>query len=363
MSFWTMLSCCFATSPAKEIRPKAQVSLNGTKITALLDTGSSVTLVNSKYKKTIVLRGTNAAVPPAVRLCGADGKELITSGCFSIRTTLGPVNTFHNILFVDNLQVPCILGMDFMGKSNIILDTRRQIICIARPKKTDYVLMTTTKTHLPANSETLINLPSPVSFVQGLVESKTGLPEGVHVMDGITSSVDGQVGLVVANFSHLSVNLPPASALARLTIDANLQVKPLTECLSVTAAVPRIVSTSHVDKIDLSTIPSKYVAHYRSLLRSYADVFSKNDLDIGHCRSLPHRVRMRDPHRITSINQYRLPHHLKGVAIDYVKKLLAAGVVRKSTSVFNSPLMLVKKPHADPKKPLAEQYRLVHNYV
>ena len=25
--------------------------------------------------------------------------------------------------------------------------------------------------------------------------------------------------------------------------------------------------------------------------------------------------------------------------------------------------MLVKKPHADPNKPLAEQYRLVHNYV
>ena len=31
--------------------------------------------------------------------------------------------------------------------------------------------------------------------------------------------------------------------------------------------------------------------------------------------------------------------------------------------MFNSPLMLVKKPLADQKKPLAPQYRLVHNYV
>ena len=31
--------------------------------------------------------------------------------------------------------------------------------------------------------------------------------------------------------------------------------------------------------------------------------------------------------------------------------------------MFNSPLMLVKKPNADPRKPLGEQYRLVHNYV
>ena len=72
---------------------------------------------------------------------------------------------------------------------------------------------------------------------------------------------------------------------------------------------------------------------------------------------------MTDPNRIVSINQYRLPHHLKQVAIDYVDKLLKAGVVRPSTSVFNSPLMLVKKPNADPRKPLGEQYRLVHNYV
>ena len=72
---------------------------------------------------------------------------------------------------------------------------------------------------------------------------------------------------------------------------------------------------------------------------------------------------MTDPNRIVSINEYRLPHHLKQVAIDYVDKLLKAGVVRPSTSVLNSPLMLVKKPNADPRKPLGEQYRLVHNYV
>ena len=110
-------------------------------------------------------------------------------------------------------------------------------------------------------------------------------------------------------------------------------------------------------------MPREYHSRYHKLLSTYSDVFSRNDLDIGNCSSLPHVVRLKDRNRITSISQYRLPHKLKEVAVDYVQKLLEAGVVRKSTSVFNSPLMLVKKPHADPNKPLAEQYRLVHNYV
>ena len=44
-------------------------------------------------------------------------------------------------------------------------------------------------------------------------------------------------------------------------------------------------------------------------------------------------------------------------------RLLKSGVIRPSTSVFNSPLMLVKKPNVSKDKPLREQYRLVHNYV
>ena len=59
----------------------------------------------------------------------------------------------------------------------------------------------------------------------------------------------------------------------------------------------------------------------------------------------------------------QIPYHLKEVAIAYVDKLLRSGVVRPSTLVFDSPLMLVKKPNSKPDRPLAEPYKLVHNYV
>ena len=364
MSFWTVLSCCFSSPVKRSTRPRATVSLNGFQTMGLFDTGSTVTLVNAALKPRILAAGSNAARPPQVRLCGADGKELRTAGCYSIECSFGAVNLFHNVLFIHDLQVDCIIGMDLMARGNVVIDTVKRSIKTSRsPAKTDFVLLTQKAKVYEPQSETLLSLPSPVHFSQGLVEAAAELPDGLHVMDGVTRSQEGHVQLVIANFSHLPIKLPSKSAIAKLSVDPAMKVTPLAQCLSISTAKPAIFSTSHVDAIPLDNIPYTFQSQYRNLLRSYADVFSTNDLDIGHCRSLPHHVRLKDPNRLTAINQYRLPYHLKEVAIDYVQKLLAAGVVRKSTSVFNSPLMLVKKPHADPKKPLAEQYRLVHNYV
>ena len=126
---------------------------------------------------------------------------------------------------------------------------------------------------------------------------------------------------------------------------------------------PFLRDVSHVKQVNLSHLPETFRGRYQVLLNNYADVFSKHDLDVGHSKTLPHEVRLTGPNRVVSINQYRLPYHLKEVAIDYVDRLLKSGVIRPSTSVFNSPLMLVKKPNVSKDKPLREQYRLVHNYV
>ena len=51
MSFWTILSCCFLTKTTREdtIQPRGTIELNGSKVSALFDTGSAITLVDAKY--------------------------------------------------------------------------------------------------------------------------------------------------------------------------------------------------------------------------------------------------------------------------------------------------------------------------
>ena len=87
MSFWTVLSCCF-TTPKPSSQPIKTVSLNKLRVSALMDTGSTVTLIDSKLKKDILLKGSNPARGPILKLCGADGKELQNDSYYSIQITI-----------------------------------------------------------------------------------------------------------------------------------------------------------------------------------------------------------------------------------------------------------------------------------
>ena len=203
-----------------------------------------------------------------------------------------------------------------------------------------------------------------MSITTALVTSYNNAP--VHLMDGL---VDGRNSnkcpLILLNPSLDTINVHRGTIVGSISpVDAS-DFAPIEQVLQVNqdTAKAQISDVSHLANIKLSHLPLQYKAKYVNLIRSYADIFSKHDLDVGHSSTLPHTVRLLDPNEMVSVNQYRLPYHLKEVVIDYVDKLFKSGVIRPSTSVFNSPLMLVKKPNADPSKPLGEQYILVHNYI
>ena len=106
MSFWAVRSACF--TPCKEysiLRPTLAIKLNNTQVSALFDTGSSVCLVDERFKSEILLKGTNAALSPSIRHCRANGKELQQTGCYSIKISLGKRQVFHNLILIKNFQV------------------------------------------------------------------------------------------------------------------------------------------------------------------------------------------------------------------------------------------------------------------
>ena len=168
------MSACFAPSNEDPpLRPTLAINLNNTQLSALFHTGSKVSFLDEKFKPDVILKGTNAAMSPTVHLCGANGKELQQSGCYSIKVNLGKRQVFHNLIFIKDLQVPCILGMDFMARQNVVIDASKKLIKFAAKKQRNATttLSGTEAVHLAPHSETAKSVPVPFPFVQGLIET------------------------------------------------------------------------------------------------------------------------------------------------------------------------------------------------
>ena len=113
-------------------------------------------------------------------------------------------------------------------------------------------------------------------------------------MEGVvTSNSKISFTAVFANFHHLPIRLTTNDKVGRLNIDEQMTTYPIDNCLAIQDGKPIItnpVDFHHVDKIPFDHIPLIFQQDYRAILRSYADVFLKNDLNLGHCKALPHQV-------------------------------------------------------------------------
>ena len=261
------------------------------------------------------------------------------------------VPVHQRILFVRNLQVPCLLGMDFMKRAKITIDAGEGRIRVTpteqKPLKKKLLYNKKSITIQPMEEAKLMaesNFPFDIALVEGNEFTD------FHVMDGLyqggLSDESNACNLVILNTGRDPLVLARGIELGSYSEVNRSEFSPIAEVLQINNQEVQLTNIDHVKRIKLDHLPTRFRSDYAQLLASYADIFSRHDLDIGHSKTLPHVVRLTNPHKIVSINQYRLP-----LDFDYVDKLLKSGVVRPSMSVFNSPLMLVKKPNADPKKP------------
>ena len=347
-------------------RPNSTITMGGVPIKALFDTGSTVTLCHAKFLPNVRSSSNSCYMYlPELRSANGSALKVIESKYVSIQLKAGE-KRLHQVYFVKNLQVDAIIGMDFMAKNKITIDTSSKKIHIPpwklpapepripfrtnpyttqtlHDKDSEYEVMVVSEQafSIAPNEEQKVTFKIPsqptICPSRGLFSSDESYHDELIFLDGVINPQQDICSTVVLNKSNRSIHLPKNSPLGTVSTNPSTQFAEYHEVFSVQHGKPVLKDTSHIEKVDLSHVPPNYIASYKSLLIKYADVFSRHDLDVGHSKTLPHQVRLTDPNRVVSINQYRLPYHLKEVAIDYVDKLLRSGVVRPSTSVFNSP--------------------------
>lgn len=116
--------------------------------------------------------------------------------------------------------------------------------------------------------------------------------------------------------------------------------------------------TEILSKLDMSHCSEQEKCIIKKLVADYNDIFYLDGDGFSFAKNCEHRIPTTPGINPINTRQYRIPIHQKAIAEEKVEQLLKDGVITPSTSLWNSPLLVVpKKSSTDEKK-----YRLVIDY-
>ena len=115
-----------------------------------------------------------------------------------------------------------------------------------------------------------------------------------------------------------------------------------------------------VPSLDLSStaFSSHDQEQLNNLVKEYADVMARSELDLGHYKGVEHTIQLEDPKPFKQ--RYRhIPPHMFEELRDHLRQLEACGVIRPSKSQYSSPVVCCRKK--DGKLRLCVDYRLLNS--
>ena len=338
---------------ANDCRPFVNVSFNNrATITALVDSGSEVTALDAALAKRIGLKATRGPVP--FPLVGANGANITTRGYVTCPLKIRGFSCLANIILVQDLGSKCVIGADILAKENFWLHTRSSTLTKSKIQMSGLSspYRVAKRTTIPAMSEMLIKIRSSVTG-----QDVCALSETPFISPTLTKLNEKGEGYVLCQN-----NSPDPLVLPRNLELGSVETNPHV-CADIKSIHALNRSAQNVlEQIRLEHLPESLRKQYEKVFAEFPDVFSLNPNDVGHCKTLPQRIILKDEKKIVCIPPYRTAPHLQPVVKDYVEKLLAAKVIQHSTSPFCSPLLLVKKANSNPDQPLVEQWRCVQDF-
>ena len=374
---------CCGMIKRNEKRPMSDVTINGTKINCLWDSGADITVCSyatwRKLKNRPMLMRYNHG------LSTANGGPIQVRGYAKLRLKIGNYECYHETVVLDDLRTDFIIGVDLMEKHNYTLDIgnkkiKRSMVSInGILDKPGYDIQSPRNFRLEPLQVASIQVKPPLAMRNKPPGTKF-LVSGEWIPDGLCEIEKDSNGtfakLVICNKTVLPVNLSRGEAIGHG--EEVLDTQTVNELVTNGASLrdgqeqqhkkgevikkKRIIPEDMINKA-CENVPTQYKSQFANLLQKYSDVFSINSDEIGKCGVIKSRIDLKDKDEVVARPPYRVPHHLSAVVDIYVTKLLKQGVIRKSTSAFSSPLMLVKKPGAfDKNKSLIEQWRIVQDY-
>jgi len=258
---------------------------------------------------------------------------------------------------IDNLVHELIIGTDMMPKNGFVLDMEDSTLLIKETGKKfsiqiagheNSLVCTVNNVYIPARSERAVwlrtDLKGPI-MVEAVERNPAKIMEGVF-----EPGVDGTFKVVFRNLRRSPVNMTAGSVACKVTrVDVQGHLVGSSDESKSRGDRSVVVSSVKEDvwlpgdeaKIDEANMPRDLVTRYKALINANADVFSRNDFDIGQSQ-IQHDIKLVD-YQPFKARAYRVPAVQTEIIDKHVMQMLEMGVIKSSASPYASPVVLVKK--------------------
>ena len=352
------------------------VHIAGKTINSLVDTGACVTVISEHLFNSLPNVQLESAPESMKSFEGVvQGSKLQVLGLITQPIQVGDFQSEpHKIVVVPGSRMECILGMDFLDKYCISVDTktrqlhirvpgRSPLMVAVKPKFTpshSYKVVVAHITEIPPR--TMLHVPVKVcnlkTDIDGCVEGLNLDNTNFLVARSINSVKNGATGVVCANVTGSPIVLHRHQRLATFS--------PIDECKGVHG-----VQTGDLGGFKLNQVPVNQLfdlskadltegqkAKVFGLLERHRSVIGTSELDLGLTDTIKHEIVIENSGPIKQ-RYRRFPEPMRREIQAEIDKLLERGIIEPSQSAWSSPLVPVRKKNGSLR--LCIDYRLVNS--
>ena len=360
----------------RDRRPFLVVHLTGLRgeISALLDTGSSISLL--KTEKFAEMKLDHKLRPTNARVTDAQDGNLACIGTVDVNVKGGDnLDVMVTMYVVKGLSAEAILGMDFITDTGLIFNAPEGTVEYRFPKGRSEMAQEDGEEEEEAYTTHSVQTLEPVVLEPGetvWVPLKLETPSHMKVATGAEVVLTGNDGSPIMHpdcmvtvtkggLFHIPMmnGLPIQMTLAqgqRMDMEATISEKH--EVMQISTAVSEIMRKQKdegsevltkekrdylLKHLDLSGVPQGWRQAYTKVVLDNHQAFSDSKYDLGYCNRVQHTIYLEDDKPVF-VPQFRLPREHEEAIEEAVIEWLRAGVIYKTRSRYNTPIFAVKKP-------------------
>jgi len=287
----------------------------------------------------------------------AGGNSLGLYGIFNVPLTILGRRFYHEVTVLKHLTED-IIGIDIIHQQKLAYDTEKREVFYNNSAGS--ALAVTSSTFLPALSTTTVRTRfygNKKPFAKHIATVYS--PQSKLIMGGpalVKIQDDGTCHLAVTNCAPYDIQLARGSPIGIVEEEDSItNIYPVDQELvnniisSITAKEdsPKLRSKKRLTRAEIEkranlNVPIKWKEKYLDILERHSEAISVDKHDLGRATNYKHRIHLKS-HDPIYRKQFKIPEAHKDFIEATISEWLKLGIVKRSQSMFNSPIFCVPK--------------------